>query len=71
MLRAAGGTTGFRGNPAGREGLPAAPAAPPPPLPGGSRLSSLLLRASSFADHPAAPRSAGEWIRKGLYSSGR
>lgn len=41
-------------------GLPTAPAAPPP-LPGGS----------GFADHPAAPRSAGEWIRKGLYSSGR
>lgn len=51
-------------------GLPAAPTAPPPLL-GGSRLSSPLLGAGSFVDHSAAPRSAGEWIRKGLYSSGR
>lgn len=37
----------------------------------GSRLSSPLLGARDFADGLAAPRSEGEWIRKGLYFSRR
>lgn len=67
MLRTAGGTAGSRGNSAGQEGQLS-------PLPLFPLL--LLFRGQqavlpSSGSHLAAPRSSGEWIRKGLYFSGR